>query len=208
VSEADAHIVDLARMGDEQAYLTLVRRYKGIVASKVYSVIPDLGVVDEICEDAFAKAWCKLGELRNAAAFGGWVRRIAHRLALGRLRAAARERQRRGGAGAVAVAAGGSGARARAPVIRDVAEVPAGPGSDPSERVAIRQLYERIALEISRLPRAYRDAMGMRYFDGLSCKEIAATLGLPIGTVTMQLSRGTRMLRGRLRTALKDYLEA
>src|SRR5438876_578801 len=52
-----------------------------------YTLIPDAREVEEICEDAFAEAWRNLGALRTAAAFGGWVRKIARRLALRRIRA-------------------------------------------------------------------------------------------------------------------------
>ncbi len=187
---SDGDLVLLAKARSADAYLRLVTRYKGVVASAVYTLIPDVREVEEVCEDAFAEAWRKLADLRAAWAFGAWVRKIARRLALRRLRVRTRAR-----------AGPGEGGFAPSPD-----DVPAGPGSDPSEQLAIRDLYERIALEVSRLPSSYRDAVGLRYFDGLSCKEIAATLGLPIGTVTMRLSRGSRLLRARLGAAIKDYL--
>ena len=205
----DGDLVELAKARSAEAFLLLVRRYKGIVAAAVYTLIPDRHEVDEIVEDAFADAWGKLGELRAAWAFGGWVRKIARRLALKRLRARVRARGSeravggRGGAGRGGAGGGAEGGEAAAAA----EEVAAGPGSDPSEQLAIRDLYERIALEMSRLPSVYRDAIGMRYFDGLTCKEIQATLGLPLGTVTMRLSRGSRLLKARLGAALKDYLE-
>ncbi len=198
-----ADLVARAKARSDEAFLALVTRYKGIVASAVYTLIPDVREVEEICEDAFAEAWRNLDALRVAEAFGGWVRKIARRLALRRIRARSRARARAGNGGGAIVAdrddgLPGSGA----------ADPPAGPGADPSEQFAIRDLYERVALEISRLPAVYRDAIGLRDFDSLTCKEIAATLGLPVGTVTMRLSRGSRLLRARLGTALKDYLEA
>jgi RNA polymerase sigma-70 factor (ECF subfamily) len=206
----DADLVDLARGQSEEAYLTLVSRYKGIVASAIYSLLPDAREAEEICADAFAEAWRKLDDLRAAEAFGGWVRKIARRLTLRRLRERSRERRARratgaarDGGGTTAVAAPPESTAART----DVADLAAGPGSDPSAQYAIRDLYERVALELSRLPAVYRDAVGLRYFDGLTCKEIAATLRLPIGTVTMRLSRGSRLLRSRLAVALKDYLD-
>jgi RNA polymerase sigma-70 factor (ECF subfamily) len=213
VGEPDFDGADLvlrAKARSGEAYLALVSRYKGIVASAVYTLIPDAREVEEVCEDAFAEAWRKLDELRAAEAFGAWVRKIARRLALRRIRARARTRPLGGAGGVIVDPLSGEEApplRGRAAGSRDVDELPAGPGSDPSERLVIRDLYERIALEISRLPSYYRDAVGLRYFHALTCKEIAATLRLPIGTVTMRLSRGSRLLRSRLSVALKDYLE-
>src|SRR5438874_10251326 len=110
-------LVELAKARSGDAFLALVTRYKGIVASAVYTLIPDAREVEEVCEDAFAEAWRKLGELRAAAAFGGWVRKIARRLALRRLRARVRTR----------VAPRG---------YESAEDVPAGPGADPSEQFA------------------------------------------------------------------------
>lgn len=202
----DADLVDLARGQSEEAFLTLVSRYKGIVASAIYSLIPNAREVEEICADAFADAWRNLDDLREAEAFGGWVRKIARRLTLRRLRERSRERRAARASGS-ATAGAGTAVAAPPEARADVADLVAGPGSDPAAQYAIRDLYERVALELSRLPAVYRDAVGLRYFDGLTCKEIAATLRLPIGTVTMRLSRGSRLLRSRLAVALKDYLD-
>ena len=43
-----AHLVHLALTGDEEGFMTLVTRYKAIVASAAYSVIPNVGEVEEI----------------------------------------------------------------------------------------------------------------------------------------------------------------
>jgi RNA polymerase sigma factor (sigma-70 family) len=229
---ADDDLVARARAGSEEAFLALVTRYKGIVAGSVFVLVRDAREAEEIAGDAFAEAWRALEQLRDAFAFGGWVRKIARRLALRRIKAASEERarargRRAAGAGAAGAsgAGGGTGAGGAAAVLASdpwagdgpvpalpaggrVEDVPAGPEADPAALLQIRDLYERIALEMQRLPSCYRDVVGLRYFGGLAMKEIAATLGIPVGTVTMRLTRGSRMLRARLSTALKDYLEA
>jgi len=215
-------LVSRARAGDDRAFLALVTRYKGIVCGSLFVLLRDAREAEEVAEDAFAEAWRALDQLEDAFAFGGWVRKIARRLALRRLKARAKERSRRAPVTTgpapqesgrhlgldderdrlAAVAA----ARAReAPV--SVEDLPARPESDPGAAQEIRDLYERIALEMQRLPACYRDVVGLRYFDGLAMKEISALLGIQVGTVTMRLTRGSRMLRARLGTALKDYLE-
>lgn len=205
---SDAMIVTRVLHGDGDAYATLVTRYKGLVASAVYELIPHLKAVDEVTLDAFARAWRKLDRLKEHQAFGGWVRQIARRLALTRIRNEKRERQRLRREPERVGAANESGPvpAARASVL-DVENLPTEKREDPCEQLARKQLYELIAREISRLPGAYRRALGLRYFHGLSCKEIASALGIPIGTATMQLSRGNRLLRARLKPTLRDYLE-
>ena len=47
-------------------------------------------------------------------------------------------------------------------------------------------LHKKVAL----LPQHYREAMILRYFQGLSYEEISETLKIPLGTVRSRLSRG------------------
>ena len=54
----------------------------------------------------------------------------------------------------------------------------------------------RAALE--RLPTAYREVLVLREFEGLSYKEIAEVVGIPIGTVMSSLARARSQLRERL----------
>ena len=49
------------------------------------------------------------------------------------------------------------------------------------------------------MPDRYRQVIQMRYFDGLSCSDVAGRLELPLGTVTKQLSRAYALLREKLR---------
>jgi RNA polymerase sigma-70 factor, ECF subfamily len=55
-------------------------------------------------------------------------------------------------------------------------------------------LEEAIAV----LPESYRQVVLLRYYEGLSCQEVATRLGLPLGTVTKTLSRAYALLRQEL----------
>jgi RNA polymerase sigma-70 factor (ECF subfamily) len=55
-------------------------------------------------------------------------------------------------------------------------------------------LEEVIAL----LPESYRQVILMRYYEGLSCQDVATRLGMPLGTVTKTLSRAYALLRTEL----------
>ncbi len=55
-------------------------------------------------------------------------------------------------------------------------------------------LEEAIAV----LPETYRQVILLRYYEGLSCQEIATRLDLPLGTVTKTLSRAYALLRQEL----------
>lgn len=64
----------------------------------------------------------------------------------------------------------------------------------PAEPVDGQQLH----LALQELPDEFRMVVLMYYFEELSYREIAETLGIPIGTVMSRLSRGKSHLRARL----------
>jgi len=65
---------------------------------------------------------------------------------------------------------------------------------EPADNHAEYPLDEAIAV----LPETYRQVILLRYYEGLSCQEVAQRLDMPIGTVTKTLSRAYAMLRQEL----------
>lgn len=57
----------------------------------------------------------------------------------------------------------------------------------------------RLEAAVAELPEPYRKVILLRYYGGNSCAQVAEELGLPIGTVTKQLSRAYGLLREALR---------
>jgi len=56
----------------------------------------------------------------------------------------------------------------------------------------------RLEQAVAGLPDAHREIILLRYYTGLSCREVAAQLDIPLGTVTKRLSRAYAMLRKTL----------
>jgi RNA polymerase sigma factor (sigma-70 family) len=65
---------------------------------------------------------------------------------------------------------------------------------DPEALVIQRQAVERVQRAIERLPVDFREVIVLRELEGLSYKEIAAIVGIPIGTVMSRLARGRERL--------------
>jgi len=57
---------------------------------------------------------------------------------------------------------------------------------------------EEVRRALEQLPAEFREAIVLREFEGLSYKEIAGTVRVPLGTVMSRLSRGREWLRGIL----------
>lgn len=69
---------------------------------------------------------------------------------------------------------------------------------DPEETLIARADQAALESAIEALPHLFREVIVMRDINGLSYREIAATVGAPIGTVMSRLARGRASLIGRL----------
>jgi RNA polymerase sigma factor (sigma-70 family) len=70
---------------------------------------------------------------------------------------------------------------------------------DPEERLMQRHTVLRVRAALEQLPVDFREVVVLREIEGLSYKEIAAVVGVPIGTVMSRLARA----RERLAAVLK-----
>jgi RNA polymerase sigma-70 factor (ECF subfamily) len=69
---------------------------------------------------------------------------------------------------------------------------------DGERAVEARLTYASVAAFVSRLPEEQQSVLVLNCVEGLSYKEIAESLGLPIGTVTSRLARARSVLRAHL----------
>lgn len=79
-----AELVSAARDGDREAFGELVNRFERMVQSVCWSRLRDHAEVQEASQDVFIKAYEKLGQLNEPAAFPGWLRSIAVRQSINR----------------------------------------------------------------------------------------------------------------------------
>jgi RNA polymerase sigma-70 factor (ECF subfamily) len=61
-----------------------------------------------------------------------------------------------------------------------------------------REIALSVQAAVARLPEEQRIAVALVAVEGLSYKEAAETLGIPIGTLTSRLARGRAMLQALL----------
>ena len=164
----EALIVSLARTGDGSAFEELVRRRQSSVRGLMRRFCGDPVLADDLAQQVFLQAWRKIGGLRKARAFGGWLKRIAVSTWLQHLR--------------------------RQDALRGASELPesqAGPQDSPG---VAKDLEEALAL----LPDTVRLCIVLSYQEGLSHREIADLAGLPLGTVKSHIKRGSERLKESL----------
>jgi RNA polymerase sigma factor (sigma-70 family) len=79
-------------------------------------------------------------------------------------------------------------------------EDPSERSPDPEELLLISSDREQVRRALEQLPSDFREAVILREMEGLSYKEISATIGVPLGTVMSRLSRGRDWLKRILTT--------
>jgi RNA polymerase sigma factor (sigma-70 family) len=171
VTDADLLQRFVARR-DEAAFELLLRRHAGMVLRVCRQVLGN----SETAEDAFQATFLVLvrkgASVRRCESLGGWLYRIAYRVAL-----KARGRDRK-----------------QAASVGTLEEVAAPDSVGPAEREWRRLLHE----EIERLPAKYRAVVVACYLESRTHEEAAQELGWPRGTVAGRLARARAMLRRRL----------
>ena len=135
----------------------------------LYAVSGDRSEAQDIAQEAFARAWQHWPKVSRYTDPEGWVRTVAWRLTANRWRGLRRR-----------LAALG---RLGPPV-----EATDGPSPD---RVAVVDALQR-------LPEPQRQAVALHYLLDMSVADIAASAGVPAGTVKARLSRARTTLAGLL----------
>lgn len=79
-----ADLVQLAQSGDRTAFGQLYARFERSVYAIVFRKVGNHAEAEELCQDVFMQVLEKIGQLREPAAFAGWLRSIAVRKSLNR----------------------------------------------------------------------------------------------------------------------------
>jgi RNA polymerase sigma-70 factor (ECF subfamily) len=72
---------------------------------------------------------------------------------------------------------------------------------DPEAQLIQQQTVEHVRRALETLPTDFREVLVLRELEGLSYKEIAAIVGIPLGTVMSRLARARERLAGVLTTS-------
>ena len=151
------------------AFTRLVEQSQHLVFSLALASLRDVDEAKDAAQEAFATAWLRLSQLRDASAFSAWLKAIV----------ATQCNRRR---------------RRHRPGESELLESHAS-GDTQSHRLDYQSL---IASALASLPRGERDVMVLFYFLGYTQREIARLLHLKPGTVGKRLHSGRLKVRRSL----------
>lgn len=170
-------LVSKARQGNAEAFASLIERFERSALAVAYAQLHDGHRAGDAVQDAFLRAWQELPRLQEDSRFGGWLLQIVRNAAIDLRR------------------------RAR-PTVADFPDVSAA-GPSPAQALEQTDAAARIQAALATLDETTRTAVVMRYYEGLSAKEIGAALEMSPAAVDMRLSRA----RGQLKELLAPLVE-
>jgi RNA polymerase sigma-70 factor (ECF subfamily) len=173
----EGELVRRCLAGDHQAFDTLYDRH----AARVYHLLRRLSgneaEAEDLTQETFLAAYRNLVAWRGEAAFGTWLCGIAYRLHAKAQRSRAQQQTER---------------------LDDETALPA-PEGDPLSFCLRVEMAERIEAAIVELPPLFRAPFVLVKVEGLSYREAAQWLEVPIGTLQWRLWRAVSLLKSRLR---------
>ena len=163
---ADPLVIALACAGDSQAFTELVKRRHQRVRKFMYHLCREPQLGDDLAQQVFLTAWRSLRQLRTAAAFDGWLKRIMVTTWLEELR------------------------RRKIAYVEELT-----PDTDPRVHFDGSAEGIDLDAALAMLPPQVRLCVVLAHSEGMSHTEIAALTKMPLGTVKSHVARGSARLR-------------
>lgn len=173
VLDSDAHA---KTGGDAEAFVrTLYSEHSRSLRAYVGRMLSDPQLAEDVVQETMLRAWRKSDTLDpGRGSIGGWLVRVAHNIAIDRLRAK----------------------RARPPEVDEMhTDAATWSVSDHADRT-VDSLY--VARALRTLSPGHRAVLYEVYFADRTCVEAAVALGIPVGTVKSRLYYALRQLRAAI----------
>ena len=173
----DRDLVTRHLYGDPEAFDEVYERFSALVFQVARRMTGDEALAEDLSQEIFIRIFRYLENFKGRSSLKTWVYRVSINCCRARL--GRRSRRRR--------------------FFVDVEderldEVPA-PAEGTEARLERREAAETIGRALALLPLQFREAVVLRDISGLAYDEIAAALGVRIGTVRSRIARGRDRLR-------------
>lgn len=171
----EAFLIARATAGDQAAFGALVERYQNAIYNLAYRMLGSPEEAEDAAQEIFVRVYRQLARYDAERRFSTWVLTIATNYCIDQLR-------RR---------------RMQLVPLEQIVPWARSRETGPEGQSLDREARDELQGLLRELPEKYRAVLILRYWQDLSCAEIAEILKLPEGTVKTQLHRARKAL-GRL----------
>jgi RNA polymerase sigma-70 factor (ECF subfamily) len=168
----EALLIEAAKGGDQEAFRQIVERYQGAVYNLAYRMLGDPEEAEDAAQEIFVRLYRQLGRYDPERKFSTWTLAIATNYCIDQLR------------------------RRRMQLVPLENIIPWARARDagPEGEALSRESRDEVQRLLKQLPEKYRAPLVLRYWEDLSCAEIAEILGVPEGTIKTQIHRARKQL--------------
>jgi len=171
-SAPDEDLMQLVAQGDLDAFEQLVLRHQQMAWRTAYCLVADYQAAEDLAQEAFLKIFEAADRYRPTAAFRTYLYRIVVRLCLDYLR------------------------KGRPVPTHNLLATDEWPS--PEQQAIDAEQVQAVQEAIGSLPPKQRTAVVLRYFEGLSGREIAVVMETSLKAVERLLARARATLEGLL----------
>jgi len=189
---AETEFIERLKRGDAAAFEEWVAERSGEIYGLLFRLTENSEEARDLTQETFLRAFQSIGRFRGEADLRTWIYRIAINQARNRWRWW--RRRRRDSTVSLDAAQGQS----NQPLIATLVEA----SENPEQQTLAHERQTALRTALQKLGMSYRETVILRDIEGLSYEEIAAALGINIGTVKSRLARGRQELRRRLEGCL------
>jgi RNA polymerase sigma-70 factor (ECF subfamily) len=198
IADSDALAVERTLAGERDAFRVLVERHSHNVFRLAYRMTGNQHDAEEVVQEAFLRAYQKLGQFAARANFGTWVYRIAANYAIDRLRQRQKEESRR-----EQPSVENKNGMEDDPMTRVADEAPT-----PERLTQSMELRKQMVEALAALSHAERTAFVMRHWEGCGIEEIAAVLESNSSAAKNTVFRAVQKLRQALQPLVGTRAQA
>jgi len=191
----DEQLVEAYRQGDEQAFRTLIDRYRRDLLSFLIRFMGDRAAAEDVFQEAFLQVHNSADSFDTSRRFKPWLFTIAANKGRDYHRRTARRPE-------IGYSAPVDRSGEQSFVDLMEVEVPA-PSAAMDERERDRLVQE----VVNSLPEMQREILLLSYFQRMSYAQLAESLGIPLGTVKSRLHAAVAMFAKRWQEASKKLGE-
>jgi len=181
--KTDAELVAKVREGDKEAFGQLVERYQYMVERIAGKMITNEWIAHELAQEAILQAYLSLGHLRDASRFKSWL----YGITLNICRSYLHDQQM--DILSLETIMGG----VRSGIVISLDDI-----ADPQTVAEEHDLHRLVLQAIDGLSSKDKEATLLFYYEQLTLQEIAALLGVSMGTIKGRLHRARKQLQVRL----------
>lgn len=178
MSQSEHKTIQKAAAGDRAAFRELVLEHSNAMFRLAWRLTSDESAAEDVVQEAFIKAWRKIGNFRMESSFKSWLHRITVNTAMDYLRKHSRRKQ----------------FETEEPewdASLQSAEMPT-----HDTQIDIRKQTEAAMMDLSEVERS---ALLLKHFEGHSIIEVAQILEITTGACKQAIFRAVKKMRIALR---------